>query len=52
VHESDLSATNTEHAPNRVVPRPQPTALTRDSLHVTLAPVSWQAVRLTRRTVA
>ncbi|MCS7475679.1 arabinosylfuranosidase ArfA [Umezawaea endophytica] len=44
----DTSATNTEHDPDRVVPRPQPTDLTGDTLTVVLPPVSWNTVRLVR----
>jgi alpha-L-arabinofuranosidase len=49
LHDPDTSATNTEHDPDRVVPRPHPVELRDGSAHLVLPPVSWHAVRLTRR---
>jgi alpha-N-arabinofuranosidase len=46
--DDDLTASNTEQAPDRVVPRPNETAWVEDGeLHVSLPPVSWTAIRLT-----
>ena len=47
MHDADFTATNTVDAPDRVVPRPQPTELADGTLRVVLPPVSWSAVRLT-----
>lgn len=49
LHDPDSSATNTEHDPDRVTPQPHPAELSDGSLNVVLPPVSWHAVRLTRR---
>jgi alpha-N-arabinofuranosidase len=45
----DPMATNTEHAPNRVVPSPIDVIAERTSLQVMLPPVSWSCIRLTSR---
>jgi alpha-N-arabinofuranosidase len=49
LHDPDPTATNTEQAPDRVVPRPLSTQLTGGSMRVELPPVSWSAVRLSPR---
>ncbi|GAB2794896.1 arabinosylfuranosidase ArfA [Amycolatopsis magusensis] len=46
LHDPDPSATNTEHTPDRVVPRPHPTERTDNSVRVVLPPISWHAIRL------
>jgi alpha-N-arabinofuranosidase len=46
--DDDLTATNTEQAPDRVVPHPNGTAWVEEGeLHASLPPVSWTAIRLT-----
>lgn len=45
--DADMSATNTEDDPDRVVPRPQSTEIVGDTLRVVAAPISWNAIRLT-----
>jgi alpha-L-arabinofuranosidase len=50
VSDEDLSATNTQHNPTRVSPRPTPAAtLTGTSLRLSLPPVSWTVVALGRK---
>jgi alpha-N-arabinofuranosidase len=47
--DDDLTAANTEDAPDRVVPQPNETAWVEDGdLHASLPPVSWTAIRLTQ----
>ncbi|GIM93420.1 arabinosylfuranosidase ArfA [Paractinoplanes toevensis] len=47
VHDDDPDATNTAADPDRVTPRPVPAEVTGGELRVSLAPVSWTAIRLT-----
>ncbi|MBU2666260.1 alpha-N-arabinofuranosidase [Actinoplanes bogorensis] len=47
VSDADLTATNTQAAPDRVVPRPLDVSLDGDAVTAVLPPVSWSAIRLT-----
>jgi len=47
VHDADTAATNTREHPDRVVPRHQPAEVVDGTLRTVLAPVSWNAIRLT-----
>ena len=47
LHDADPSAVNTREHPDRVVPRPQPASVAGGALRTVLAPVSWNAVRIT-----
>jgi alpha-N-arabinofuranosidase len=49
VCDADMSATNTQQDPDRVLPRPLDVEIAGDTLRIVLAPVSWNAVRLARQ---
>ena len=49
LHHADLDATNTQAAPNRVAPTPLPgITVGSDRMQATLAPASWNMIRLAR----